>query len=480
MLEYIRQLIASNNTIILFVYGQAFFVLGLALALQSWQYSRLPFARSLHWLTAFAFTHGLHEWGDVFIPIQAQYLPAPFVHLLLTIQTIVLAVSFTFLFQYGVESLRPLPGRWRYLRYVPVGVLIAWLLWVFTLALNATGDLYAWHRLNNVLARYSLGFPGALLAAYSLHRQAKTATEPFKLTNIAPMLRLASWALLGYSFMGGLIVPAASFFPANVLNQARVQALTLLPVQVYRGFLGLVLAYAIIRALKVFRVELSRRIASMEETQILLAERERIRRELHDSTLQTVYASGLLMRAVERNLARANYDQALSYVRQVLAQLDQAVTDIREHIGQLHLRSTWQSLADGLKDLVASSPLSSLVETNLQLDLPPDLVLSAMQVGHLLAIVNEAMSNVARHAQATVVTISVGITAGRLSLQVEDNGVGLPADLVHGYGLNNMRDRARLLGGSIRLQSHSGRGTVVHVEIPIGANDETLASVVGG
>ncbi len=479
MAETLRQFIEFNRIVILFVYGQVFFVLGLALALQSWRHSRLALARNLNWLAAFGLAHGIHEWGDVFIPIQARYLPSPFVDLLLTLQTILLAVSFACLFQFGVESLRPLPGRWRYLRYAPGFVLALWLAWMFGPAFARLADLGEWHRVGNILARYMLGFPGAMLAAYSLRRQSQQAIAPFQLAHITYMLRLASLALVGYAIVGGLFVPAAPFPPANLINQERFEALFLLPVQVPRSLLGLVLAYAMIRALEVFRVELDRRLVSMEEAQMLLAERERIGRELHDGTLQRVYAAGLILRTAERKLERGDVEQGQEHLQQSLDLLDQAVADIRHYIGELRPQPTGQSLVSGLKDLAKSAHFRSLVEMDLRLNLPEDLPLTPTQIGHLLAIVHEAMSNVARHAQASRVVIQAEVNGDRLHLTVEDNGRGLPADLVIGYGLNNMRDHARLLDGSIHLHSEPGRGTRVQVEIPVGEDHDTATHLAG-
>jgi hypothetical protein len=81
-MTFIRAFFELNRDIILFAYGLVFFVLGLAIALQSRRYSRLDLARSLSWLAAFGFTHGLHEWGDLFIPIQKEYLRTPAIELL--------------------------------------------------------------------------------------------------------------------------------------------------------------------------------------------------------------------------------------------------------------------------------------------------------------------------------------------------------------------------------------------------------------
>ena len=60
-----------NRSMIYFIYGLVFFILGFAIILQTRQSSRLDFARSLRWLAAFGITHAFHEWGDLFIPIQA-------------------------------------------------------------------------------------------------------------------------------------------------------------------------------------------------------------------------------------------------------------------------------------------------------------------------------------------------------------------------------------------------------------------------
>ena len=70
----LAEIFELNQSIIYFVYGLIFFILGFAIILQTRQSSRLDLARSLRWLAAFGIAHGFHEWGDLFIPIQATYL----------------------------------------------------------------------------------------------------------------------------------------------------------------------------------------------------------------------------------------------------------------------------------------------------------------------------------------------------------------------------------------------------------------------
>src|SRR5215510_11582569 len=102
MVTFLQEFFAINRTLVFFAYGLVFFVLGLAITLQSRRHSRLSLARRLHWLALFGFFHGFHEWGDVFIPIQATYLPPPFISLLRAIQLGLLSLSFACLFQFGV------------------------------------------------------------------------------------------------------------------------------------------------------------------------------------------------------------------------------------------------------------------------------------------------------------------------------------------------------------------------------------------
>jgi signal transduction histidine kinase len=479
MIQVLRDMFDANRIIILAVYGQVFFVLALAIALQSWRHSRLALARSLQWLAAFGLTHALYEWGDVFIPFQEQYMPRPLIDLLRSLQTILLAISFTCLFQFGVEMLRPLPGRQRWLRALPVVVLLIWVAWSFGPALSLATDLPQWHVATMIVARYGIGFPGALLAAYGLWRQARQIASALELPQVRHTLRVAALALVGYSVMGGLVVLPGPFFPASTVNTTQLEDLVLIPVPVFRGLLGLVLTVAIIRSLEAFRVELDRRLVAMEEAQVLVSERERIGREIHDGTLQTIYAAGLLLQTVERDLGGDGDEPVRERLHQSVQLLNQAVADMRGAIGALRPAPDSRGLTSGLQELAQDRHLRSLVEVELALDIPQGQSLAPGQIGHLLAITNEALSNVARHAQATRVRLSAAVRDGRLRLEIQDNGCGLPMDYVIGYGLRNMRDRARLLGGELSLESQPGHGAIVAVDVPWREEHERVATRAG-
>src|ERR1044071_4562744 len=102
-MTHLEVFFAHNKQIFLFVYGFGFFILGFAIILQGQRSSRLEVARSLRWLAIFGITHAFNEWGDLFIPIQAQYLDITLVRLLRVLQLVLLAGSFASLFEFGIS-----------------------------------------------------------------------------------------------------------------------------------------------------------------------------------------------------------------------------------------------------------------------------------------------------------------------------------------------------------------------------------------
>lgn len=191
-----------------------------------------------------------------------------------------------------------------------------------------------------------------------------------------------------------------------------------------------------------------------------LAERERIGRDLHDllgHTLSLVaLKSDLAGRLVERDpqAARAEIAEVSRVAREALAQVRRAVTGIR---------------AAGLAAEVASARL--LLESDgvtLRHDvqgaaLPPD-------VETVLALcLREAVTNIQRHARASLAEVSLACTPAQAMLTVRDNGVGTAA--VPGNGLTGMRERVESRGGRLRLDSTHRQGTCVEITLPLPSPD---------
>ncbi|MBI2759612.1 MAG: hypothetical protein HYX49_13190 [Chloroflexi bacterium] len=462
-MDFLRSVFALNREIIYFIYGLVFFVLGLAISLQSRYASRLELARNLKWLAAFGFTHGFHEWGDLFIPIQAEYLPASAVLFLQHINLILLAVSFAFLFEFGVSLLSPF-GSWHWLRIVAIGVTSLWLfVMLFPLPLWLT-DTQAWYDTANVLARYFIGLPGGMFAAYALRQYAIRRIAPMNVPRIFNALRMSGITLFFYGLAGGLIGPRVDFFPGNWLNNESFTAWFVVPPQLVRTAIGLMLALTTIRALEIFDIETQQHIQALQQRQLLASERERIARELHDGTIQKVYTAGLLIRSV-RNLTRAG-SRLTERLATALSVLDDAIGDLRYNLGELNAASEIHGSLDvALQELASDPRFGSLVTVTLDLSLPDAAELSPERASHVLSIMREALANIVRHARARHARIFVRRVEDRLHVAVTDDGAGIPPHVEEGYGLRNMRDRASLLGGRLDIQN-TGKGTRLILDVP--------------
>ena len=100
----------------------------------------------------------------------------------------------------------------------------------------------------------------------------------------------------------------------------------------------------------------------------------------------------------------------------------------------------------------------------------------------LLRIVQEALNNVVRHADATVVRVRAGVVDAHLELVVADNGIGFePSEVKKGcFGLASMRERALIIGGALAIDSRPQDGTRIRVSVPLGATEGAIAGAAAG
>jgi signal transduction histidine kinase len=495
--DLFTELFETNRVIVLSVYGQVFFVLGLAIALQSLKRSTLALARPLPWLAAFGIVHGFHEWGYLFVPIQSGYLPLPLTEALLVLQLVMKGASFALLLQFGVELLAattqlPILGR---LRLLPAAALLAW--GGATLAVSAAAagylpDPHPWLpegridaaldavgaplAVGDVLARWMLGLPGAALAAWGLVRSA-ASVGPLARPPVGIGLRVAAGAFAIYALVGGLIGMPAPFPPADVLNGTAVVDAIGIPIEVLRSGTGAVIAAAIILALDLFEQETDRALAEARRRELLGRERERIGRDLHDGIIQSIYAAGLHLEEASATLeptAVAPRDR----IRTVLTELDRITRDIRRMIFDLRSASLETLDAEEIVRSVADElRANTLVALDLRVEGGWVPNLTAEQAEELRQIVHEAFSNVLRHAGARRVTVRLACSRRRLTLEIRDDGVGFDPILAaerartgRAQGLANLRRRAELLRAALDLQTAPGQGTALSLTMPVAAS----------
>jgi len=176
----------------------------------------------------------------------------------------------------------------------------------------------------------------------------------------------------------------------------------------------------------------------------LFADRDRIARDLHDHVIQQIFAAGLVVQATA---AQLDDEAAHASLQEVVTNLDAAIKQIRVSIFQLQ-----PPVAGGLRaavmDVVADVLPGLQSEPRVDLDGPLDSVATADLVSDVTAVVREGLVNVARHASASQVVLSIHATTSRLTVTISDDGVGV-GEATRRSGIDNMRLRAENRNGSM-------------------------------
>lgn len=209
------------------------------------------------------------------------------------------------------------------------------------------------------------------------------------------------------------------------------------------------------------------KLARQQET-VREMERQRIGRDIHDDLGQN-----LLTLKIDLSLLHVSTTGAHPLITQKVASmmgnLDLTIKSLRAVINDLHpaaletgLRAAfeWQlsefTRLHGIRHTLRAEPGA--------FDTQPDKERDAM----VFRILQESLSNIVRHAHATEVEVELQRCGGVLTLTVQDNGVGMPADMPpHGSGLPGIRDRAAAIGGRFSISSDPGSGTVLTLSFPL-------------
>jgi signal transduction histidine kinase len=202
----------------------------------------------------------------------------------------------------------------------------------------------------------------------------------------------------------------------------------------------------------------------------VLEDRERIARDLHDTVVQRLFATGLSLQGVQRRLA-AHPDLA-ARIQQSVDDLGVTVRQVRSAIFQLQpVTSSSGSVRRAILAVATEQAPTLGFEPVVRFDGPVDTAVDGELADSLLNTVREALSNVARHARAGHVDVEVTVAGGELLLRLADDGVGIApraAVAAPGQGLANMRERAERLGGTFRTDPAPDGGTVVTWRVPLG------------
>jgi signal transduction histidine kinase len=472
--------------IVFFVYGLAFFGMGLAMAMEAGRSSALAEARVLRPLAWFGLIHGTHEWLESYL-LQAASLGTPLPAWLPWLRLGLLIGSFSSLLLFAFHSLQMVKLPLALHHKIMVYVLAGYILFISLSSFPAYRRMdIPWPNLLDGLSRYLLAVPASALAAMGLRARSLQTREQ------GPRLSMnLSWAALAFAFysLTQLFVHPIEMFPAKFLNEEAFIAAVGFPIQLVRAVAATFITISLVRATQasdeirqreLFSAQQAR-LRALEEQESLRREllqhtvraqedeRARIARELHDETAQTLSAFTLELASLRNEkLNKPDF-------RKVVERLQNLSNDMARGIYRLvhDLRPAQ------LDDLGLVPALRFLCEQkcrkfDLQLDfdisgatcrLDPLVETALFRVGQ------EALKNLAVHSQVKEGRVEIVYGEKDVTLRVEDRGRGFdPTENFrppHGWGLAGMKERVESIGGTLQIISAPGQGTVIEVCVPV-------------
>jgi signal transduction histidine kinase len=473
--------------LVFFIYGLAFFGMGLAMALESGRSPSAAEGRVLLLLATFGVIHGAHEWLESYL-LQAAALGMPLPVWVPGTRLALLVTSFSCLLLFAYYLLRLTPHRFFKTRVIHFGLFPIYILGILISSFIAIRQTdIQWFPFLDGLTRYLLAAPAALMAAIALRARARQA-QAEKHHQLGQYYSSASLGFGIYTFTQIFVHPM-NVFPASLLNMESFLELTGIPIQGIRSLAAVLITYSLLRAAQVgeklrnldlaaaqqarlealqqqeaLRRELLRHIVQAQED-----ERARIARELHDETAQILSAFALEVGAL-RNILGRKTDSAPTLDR---------LQDLNRQMSQGVYRMVHALRPAQLDDLGLIPALKSLLEQEcspkgMKVDFKVEGAqhrLDPLIETVLFRVAQEGLINVARHAGTHQAEVWLRYEDNQIRLQILDQGCGFdPAENFHpprGWGLAGMRERVEAVGGRLNLESQPGMGSKVEIVIPL-------------
>ncbi len=262
--------------------------------------------------------------------------------------------------------------------------------------------------------------------------------------------------------------------------------LTALPVILFSSFFAYFLnkqmtaldnLQTVLNELEVAHSQLAKYTLQIENLTVT-AERERMARELHDTLAQGLAGLILQLEAAEHHNQQGQIEktqviieQAMGRARTTLADARRAINDLRADLSDI------QALTQALNKEVRRFEDQTGIDCQFAFNLPD--YLDEQLAEHILRTTAEGLWNIAQHAQAKSVTLTIEMINDELQIEISDDGVGFDPSAVRGqhYGLVGVRERARLVVGKLTIDSTLGQGTRLEVTIPLTTSETEVANV---
>jgi len=473
--------------VIYFIYGLAFFSMGLILILEASRTPSLEQKRLLLPLSVFGLLHGIHEWLEIFA-LQNEKIHGNLPEWTTWFRLIWLALTYVTLWFYGWQAFQVARKHFSPFIFFGLATLPPYLPLVLIDVLYAfyQGDITPLQTTGG-LVRYLLAVPGAAIASLGLRARANRAKADAR----RPLDTHLNWTALGFALYSvtHLAVPKMDTLTASLINAEAFTQMTGLPIQALRTFAAIIITWNLFRAIQFLENERQAqltaaqqaRLEALEQHEIMRRdllrhivraqeeERSRIARELHDEMAQTLTAFTLDLGTLKqvtgtRSKAAPILARLQELGKQMSQSMHQMVYDLRPaHLDDLGLLPALQFMAD------RDGPRLGL-KIEFKTDGEPHRNDSLAETV-LFRIAQESITNIARHAKSNKAVIRLSYLSQEIKLEISDKGIGFDPEekfiAPRGWGLAGMKERAESVGGRFEVRSEAKHGTTICVHIPI-------------
>ncbi len=455
-------------------YGGAFLLLGISIALKNMASSDLRLAGGLWLLGMFGFTHGAHEWLELYDMLERESLSSQEISTLALITAFMTVLSFFFLLRFGLSLINTTTRRIKLLKSGTALLFLAWLIFLFHNGFSPSIDFL---KIADLSGRNTFGLGGSLAAAYGLisySREVKDLSLPGSLH-----LRYAGVVLLFYAVFAGLI---HSNFVLPFIS---------VPVVVLRGLCAVFLTYFIMKALNIFEVESRKkltydmlRLGQSEKLQSLVQLATGIAHEINNPLANAMFC---IQTARKRVMGTDAPDE------HIIEKLDAAEKNINRasiiarELLQFSRQQAAQAVPFNVNDVVRGALTLmkfKLRETIIHHDLGPVRDVTG-DLGKMEQVIINILSN-AKDAmpEGGNISITTEQRGDDVQMRISDTGVGIPPENLSrvfdpffttketgtgtGLGLSICYGIVKQHRGTIEINSMVEKGTTVTIHLPAG------------
>ncbi|MBI4688198.1 MAG: hypothetical protein HY756_10560 [Nitrospirae bacterium] len=455
-----------------FFYGLAFFLLGLFIVFKETKTSDLKLASHLWLLAWFGFTHGVHEWLDLYLLLQGRYIPAHEMFWVKLITLFTVFLSFLFLLLFGMALISSTGNnRKGWLKSAPVILFSFWVIYLWNTEFSTAAQFF---KKADIMVRNTFGFAGGLLTAYGLtaysHRVKGLSLF------VSKRLFYAGITFLLYSVFAGLL-PSRSALPYLGI-----------PVEVLRGISAVMIAYFIIKALNIFDIETKRkleqqlkRLAQYEKLaslgQLAAGVAHEINNPLTNVSLNLQMLKNTLGGINNSEIARRvdsiekNVDKVSAITKELLQFSRNTESELRPININRVIEGALTLLQYKFKDIIVHKTLSDI----------PNVMGDAVRLEQVF--INILDNSIQAMTDGGDVCIESSYADGWAKIKIADSGMGIPQENLSkvfdpffstkdigagtGLGLSICYGIITQHNGDINIESMEGEGTIVNISLPI-------------